>query len=374
MAGELVLELAGGGMLRVERGALARLPALLRGAVDAHRWAIIADSRVADLHGVAMVEALRANGFDAHLFPFPAGEHYKTRDTWGALTDALLAAGVGRDGAVLALGGGVSTDLGGFVAATYLRGVPLVLVPTSLLAMVDAAIGGKTGVDVPAGKNMVGAFHPPRLVVTDPDTLRTLPDAEYRDGLAEAVKHAAIADAAQFEWIAAHAAALAARSPEHVEALIRRSVEIKVGIVREDPLERGRRATLNFGHTVAHALERLTGYAVSHGRAVAIGLVAEAELGVAVGVTRVGVPATIARLNRSLGLPCALPPGIDAQALLAAAVGDKKSRRGTLRFALLAEVGAAAPAVDGGWTHPVDAALARAVLQKAAAPPRSGGS
>jgi 3-dehydroquinate synthase len=352
----------------VERGALGRLPALLRGAVAAHRWAVIADSNVAALHGNAAITTLRAAGVDATLLTFPAGESAKTRDTWGALSDAMLGAGMGRDCAVLALGGGVTTDLAAFVAATYLRGVPVVLAPTSLLAMVDAAIGGKTGVDVPAGKNLVGAFHQPRLVVADPAVLDTLPVGVFVEGLAEAVKHAAVADGAHFEWIAAEARTIGQRRPRTVDALIRRSVEIKAAIVSGDPLENGRRAVLNFGHTIAHALERLSGYAVPHGHAVSIGCVVEAALGEAAGVTAAGTAARIAGVSAALGLPVALPPDFTADALLGAAAGDKKSRAGTLRFALLQRIGSAARAADGGWTHALEPAAVAAALHQAPHP------
>jgi 3-dehydroquinate synthase len=346
----------------VGRRALLRLAPLLREAAGAERWAIIADSRVAALHGEAMLARLREGGLAAALFRFPAGEEHKTRESWARLTDELIAAGIGRDAAVLALGGGVTTDLAGFVAATYLRGVPLALVPTSLLAMIDASVGGKCGVDVPAGKNLVGAFHQPRLVLADPEFLRTLSEADLRDGLAEAVKHAAIADAEHFAWLGTQAPRLLAREPDAIDTLLDHSIAIKAETVLADPHERGQRAILNFGHTIGHALERLSGYAVSHGKAVAIGMSVEAALGAAAGVTDPDAPAAIARLLTGLGLPTRLPPGTDAGALLEAAAGDKKRRNGTLRYALLARIGAAAPSADGAWTHAIPEALARRVL------------
>jgi 3-dehydroquinate synthase len=352
--------------VHVERGAIAALPALLQSAVTAHAWAVIADHTVAVLHGGRVRDTLRDAGIDARLFTFPAGERHKTRAEWAVLSDAMIDAGIGRDGAVLALGGGVTTDLAGFVAATYLRGVPLVLAPSSLLAMVDAAIGGKTGVDVPGGKNLVGAFHQPRLVVVDPDLLDTLPDAVFAEGLAEAVKHAAIADVAQLDELEHDAARVLARASDAVEALVRRSVAIKAGFVSADPLEGGRRALLNFGHTIAHAIERVTDYAVPHGHAVAIGVVAEAAIGEAAGITAPGTARRLATVLDALGLPTAPPDGCDADALLDAAAGDKKARAGVLRYALIARIGVPARAADGGWTHAIDASIASVALASTA--------
>jgi len=194
-------------------GALAGLPTLLRDDCPAAAYAVIADDTVAPLYGTPLIQRLAAAGMPARLYPFPAGEARKTRATWARLTDALLADGCGRDSAIVAVGGGVSGDLGGFIAATLHRGIPVVQVPTSTVAMLDAAVGGKTGVDTVAGKNLVGAFHPPRLVVADLDTLRTLPTPAFVAGLAEAVKHGAIADAAYFAYLARHATDILARDP-----------------------------------------------------------------------------------------------------------------------------------------------------------------
>jgi 3-dehydroquinate synthase len=351
----------GGYNVLVERGALHRLDELVDGVVDAAAFAVIADDRVAALHGAAAVQSL-ARRAPAQLFSFPAGEANKSRATWAALTDALLAAGLGRDGCIVALGGGVTGDLAGFAAATYLRGVPLVQVPTSLLAMIDAAIGGKTAVDVPAGKNLVGAFHTPRLVVIDPAVLDTLPDAQLRAGLAEAVKHGAIADAAHLSGLPALAGSLLARDDAALEQTIRRSVEIKADVVSADPRETGRRAILNFGHTIAHAIEAVSEYGVPHGFAVAMGMVLEARIGEAAGVTEVGTAATLARVLTALGLPAAVPEGMSRAALIEATRSDKKARASRVRYALLARIGEPARSPDGAWTLAVDDAAVAAVL------------
>ena len=347
--------------------AVTGISALLREHAPAARYAVITDATVARLHGSAVTGALCDAGLNAELFEFPAGEAHKTRATWAALTDALLAHGIGRDACVVALGGGVAVDVGGFVAATYMRGVPCVQVPTSLLAMIDASIGGKTGVDAPAGKNLVGAFHPPALVIIDPLLLRTLPEDELRAGFAEAVKHGAVADADYFRWIEAASAALLGRDPVALAALIRRSVEIKAAVVARDPDERGERAILNFGHTLGHALERVLRYTVPHGHAVAVGMRFAAELGEHMGVTEQGTAAGIASVLGRFALPLHLPGGVVAEELIAAAAMDKKVRAGVLRFTLLRRIGTPARAANGEWTVPVEASLLAAMLESARA-------
>lgn len=330
-------------------------------AIGAARHAVIADGNVATLYGDAAC-ALLAPIAPASLFPFPPGEASKTRATWAELTDALLAAGIGRDGCIVALGGGVTGDLAGFVAATYMRGLPWIQLPTSLLAMIDASVGGKTGVDVPAGKNLVGAFAPPVVVIADPALLSTLPRDDVRAGLAEAVKHGAIADGAYLDWIMRSAHALLAGEGGPLGQLVRRSVEIKARVVSSDPFERGERVILNFGHTIAHALERITGYALPHGFAVAIGMVAEARIGERAGVTAPGTADRIRRVLDAVGLPAALPDGIAPAALLEAAASDKKARRARLRWSLLADIGIPARGRAGEWTLEIDPAAVAGAL------------
>ncbi|HSH44528.1 MAG TPA: 3-dehydroquinate synthase, partial [Longimicrobiales bacterium] len=264
--------------LLVGAGVRSAIPDLLRGYAPAHRYAVISDDNVAPLHAEPLVSRLRQAGLAADPFTFPAGEASKNAGTWADLLESLARAGVGRDGCVIAVGGGVTGDLAGFVASTFGRGVPLVQVPTSLLAMIDASIGGKTGIDLAAGKNLAGTFHQPRIVIADPEVLETLPDAELRGGLAEAVKHGAIADGEYLEWMATGAPAILSREAQSLRHLIEVSVRIKAGFVAEDARESGARAALNFGHTVAHGIEAVSGYAVPHGQAVAMGMVVEARL------------------------------------------------------------------------------------------------
>jgi 3-dehydroquinate synthase len=341
-------------------GALGALPDVLAERCRAARYAIITDSTVAGLYGEA-VRAAVAGIRPCGLFAFPAGEWNKTREQWAALSDAMATAGIGRDGAVIALGGGVTGDLAGFVAATYRRGIPFVQVPTSLLAMLDSSVGGKTGVDTAHGKNLVGAFHQPRAVIADVVTLRTLPDPHVRAGLAEAIKHGAVADRGHFDRIGELRGALLGRDTDALEEIIGRSVAIKAQVVTADAREAGRRAILNFGHTVAHAVERVSGYALLHGEAVAIGMAVEAALGTTLGITREGTADTLRQALRAVDLPVDAAD-LPRDALLEAMAHDKKSRGGTVKFAFLKELGQAAQNEAGGWTFSAPDDLIRAAV------------
>src|SRR5882672_11368545 len=262
----------------IGRGLLADLPAFVKTACPASRYVVITDSHVAKLYGEQVMARFHEAKLPVELLEFPAGEWNKTRETWASLSDRMLAAQLGRDSAVIALGGGVVGDLAGFVAATYLRGIPCIQVPTTLLAMIDSSIGGKAGVDVPAGKNLLGAFHQPRLVVVDTAVLASLAPAQLIAGMAEAVKHGVIADADYFAFLeGSHGRALA-RDPAAIDRLVTRSIEIKAAVVADDEREMGRRAILNFGHTVGHAVEAATQFTMLHGEAVAIGMAYEARL------------------------------------------------------------------------------------------------
>ena len=342
----------------VDGGALTRLPEMLTGLWGERRLAIITDTHVAVLYDKwAQVNVVRA---EATLI-FPAGEESKTRVTWGRLSDELLARGFGRDSAIVAIGGGVVGDVAGFVAATYCRGVPYAQVPTTLLAMLDASVGGKVGVDTPQGKNLIGAFHPPAIVISDPATLMDLPEAEYRAGFAEAIKHGVIADAKYFDWIETNVSGLVARSKETLVDLIRRSVEIKAEVVSADERETGRRAILNAGHTIAHALETESGFQLAHGEAVALGLIAETRIAEQMGIAAAGLSARIAGLAAALGLPTELPSRRDLTRLTQALTRDKKNRGGKIHLALPKDLGKMHVA-NGQWTVPVDSTLIMEVL------------
>ena len=345
----------------LERGLVDALSALLSERCPAPAYAVVSDETVGGLYGRAVRDALVETGHAAELFTFPPGEASKTTDRWSALVEGFGEMGLGRDGCVVGVGGGVATDLAGFAAATYARGVAYVPVPTSLLGMIDAALGGKTGVDLRAGKNLAGAFHHPALVVLDPDVLDTLPADEFRTGLAEAVKHGAIADADYFAFLESSPRAVLDRSADAVDRLIAGSIRIKADVVQRDAAEAGERAILNFGHTIAHGVERATAYSVHHGEAVAIGMVAEAELGERVGVTDTGTADRLRQALRALGLPVEVPAHVDRSAVVEAARSDKKAREGKVRYALIARIGEPARP-DGAWTVAVSEDDVRAVL------------
>jgi len=326
--------------VHVGAGLLDRAAALIRAVAPAHRYAIISDANVAPLYAARVRNALGAA--QTELFTIPPGESEKTREQWSHLTDALLSAGFGRDSTILALGGGVVGDLAGFVAATYMRGTPFVQIPTTLLAMIDASIGGKTGVDTAAGKNLVGAFHRPRAVIADPSVLATLPANHLRAGMAEAIKHGAIADATYYRRIDVALSALLAEPDHHaMRALILNSVEIKASIVLQDERESGIRRILNFGHTLGHAIESESDYRLLHGEAIAIGMVLEAQLGERLGVTPAGTAKQLRDTLTRAELPVTIPKDLDARRILSATRGDKKVREGVTEYALIAEIGRA---------------------------------
>jgi 3-dehydroquinate synthase len=342
-----------GSRIVIGAGLLDRCGDEIRAALPRHRLAIISDDTVAPLYAGRVAAACAPA--PVTLLTIPAGESSKTRESWSRLTDELLEAGFGRDSAIIALGGGVVGDLAGFVAATYMRGIPFVQLPTSLLAMIDAAIGGKTGVDTRAGKNLVGAFHHPALVLVDPGALSTLPPAHLRSGLAEAVKHGAIASRAEFDWLGSNIAAmLRDGGPDTAVAsrLVRTNIWIKAGIVARDEREGGVRKTLNFGHTIGHAIESLSGYTMLHGECIAIGMIVEARIGALLGVTDPATIGTIGWLVREAGLPTAVPRSMSAESVIRATRSDKKTRAGRVEYALPAMLGAMAGA-DCGYAIPV---------------------
>lgn len=353
----LVSHALGSYPVHVEPGVLERLDELVGRHLPRRRVALIADDTVYHLLREGRLAGAR---WDGAALTFPAGERSKTRDTWSRLTDELLRLGFGRDSGIVALGGGVAGDLGGFVAATYMRGIPYAQVPTTLLAMLDASVGGKTGVDTDEGKNLIGAFHPPVAVLADPLVLATLPEREYRAGLAEAVKHGLIADREYFGWMERNVEPLLARDPAVLQHLVGRSVEIKAEVVSEDEREAGRRAILNAGHTVAHALEQATEYRLPHGEAVALGLLAEATLATGLGLATPEAGARVAALLERLGLPTRLEP-LPEERVLQAMESDKKNRGGGIRFALPRGLGTMGTGPE--WTTEAGDPAIRAALR-----------
>lgn len=339
----------------VGSGASAEAPDHVR-ATRASRCAVITDSNLETTLAASVLARLRDAGVDAALCAFPAGERHKTRAVKEGIEDRLIASGLGRDAAIVAVGGGVTLDLAGFVAATYMRGIPLVQVPTSLLAMADASIGGKNGVDHPLGKNLIGTLHHPAAILADTDFLDSLPDREHRTGLAEIIKAGIIRDAVLFEEMEARAEALATRDGATVRVFLERGMRLKAEIVAADDAERDLRKILNFGHTIGHALELATDFAMSHGEAISVGMAVEAGIAVRVGLIGAGEASRMEALLRTVGLPVRLPEGIDAPRLVDAAATDKKSRGGQIEFALPAGIGEMAR-TDAGYGRRVPRAL-----------------
>ena len=346
----------------IEAGSLSRLAQHIQTAAPATRYALITDSTVKSLHGDRVLTELRGGGLRVDAFAFPSGERYKTAGVWESLIDRMVTAGFGRDACVIALGGGVVGDVAGFVAATYHRGIPCVQVPTTLLSMLDAAIGGKTGVDARAGKNLIGSFLQPKLVLMDPTVLWTQRQPDLVAGAAEAVKHGAIADAAYLQWIGDNAIAIRRSDAQALEQLVQRSVEIKAAVVSRDAHEKGERAVLNFGHTIAHALEAATHYEMSHGHAVARGLVVESAIGESLGVTAEGTTSQIINSLALLGLTHEIPRKLSADRVLPLTTTDKKARNGRARYVLLERIGQVAREADGAWTWDVDPGVAAAAV------------
>lgn len=296
---------------------------------------VVSDSNVAPLYLAALRHGLKLRDVNVATFVLPAGESSKDANQLGSLWDQFAATGMERGSLVIALGGGVVGDLAGFAAATYMRGLPWLNLPTSLLAMVDASIGGKTGIDRPQAKNLVGAFHSPSAVLIDSRTIETLPDIELRNGTSELLKAAIIGDPELFEDCAAGVEALA----QNWSVAIARAVAVKVDIVNQDPLEQGIRATLNFGHTVGHAIEHVSNYRIPHGAAIAIGMLVESRLGNRIGFTPDDALDRILNAIVGLNLPHAIPDGLNPQDLLNAMSFDKKKSGGRIQFALPKKIG-----------------------------------
>jgi 3-dehydroquinate synthase len=296
---------------------------------------VVTDKNVAKYHAEKVITSLRKAGCNPSLLTIQAGEAYKTLETVNRLWHSFLEAGSDRKSTVIALGGGVIGDLAGFAASTFMRGMDWVTVPTTLLSMVDASLGGKTGFDLPEGKNLIGTFYPPKLVLADPQVLKTLPDEEFTSGLAEVVKHGIISDPELFDmctrgldWV-----------NKHLEEIVRRAIAVKIKIIEEDPYERGFRAALNLGHTVGHAVELVSRFQLRHGEAVSIGMVAEAKLAERLTVAGKGLSEAVAGTLKALSLPIQIPGELRREEIIHAMRVDKKKSNGVVRFALPVEIG-----------------------------------
>lgn len=301
---------------------------------------IVTDSHVEPLYAAEVESALADAGIQTERFVFPAGEENKNLDTVRSLYTFLIERHFGRKDCLLALGGGVAGDLTGYAAATYLRGIAFVQIPTTLLSQVDSSIGGKTGVDFDAYKNMVGAFHMPRLVYTNIGTLKTLPDSEFAAGMGEVIKHGLIRSRDYYEWLLENEAAIRSRDPQTLRRMVRGSNEIKRAVVEQDPTERGDRMLLNFGHTLGHAIEKLKDFQLLHGECVALGSLAAMSLSQARGYLDGAQMDRFERALSAFGLPVRVG-GLEKEAVIRATRHDKKMDSGAIRFILLREIGCA---------------------------------
>jgi shikimate kinase / 3-dehydroquinate synthase len=296
---------------------------------------IVTDEHVAKFHAETIMVALNNAGFDSKIVTVSAGEAHKNLETIKKLWHGFLAHGLDRKSTVIALGGGMIGDLAGFAASTYMRGINWVAVPTTLLSMVDASLGGKTGFDLPEGKNLIGSFYPPKLVLADPQILKTLPEAEFISGLAEVVKHGIISDTELFEICARGLDCV----KDDLEQIVKRAMAVKINVIEEDPYEKGFRAALNLGHTVGHAVELVSKFEFRHGEAIAIGMVVEAKYAERISVANKGLADTITHVLFSLGLPVQIPRNMPREEVIRAMWADKKKNTSAIRFAFPVEIG-----------------------------------
>lgn len=314
-------------------GLLEQSGRLIAGATAARGCAVVTDSTVGPLYAQRVCASLQAAGFAVQMYTFPAGERSKNLATYGDILEFFARHRLTRSDVVIALGGGVTGDMAGFAAATYQRGVDYIQMPTTLLAAADSSVGGKTAVDLGAGKNLAGAFWQPKMVICDTDTFHTLPEDTFADGVAETVKHGLIADADFFRFL------MSEDIRGHIDDVVRRNVEIKAAVVNEDEFERGRRKILNFGHTLGHAVEKCSGFTITHGHAVAIGMVMASRAAEKMGFSPAGILDTVLACNRRFGLPTDCP--YTAQEVYATATSDKKRSGGSIDVVVLKEIGRA---------------------------------
>jgi len=305
----------------------------------AKRVALITDSTVAELHANQLLSALQQGGLEASIFSFSPGESNKVRATKARLEDQMCEQGFARDSCILAVGGGVVTDMAGFIAATFCRGIPLVSIPTTLLGMVDASIGGKNGLNHPLAKNMIGSIYQPLKIYIDPDILKTLPVAELKNGIVEMIKHGLIADSSYFDFMTDHAAEILQQQDNVLQKSISWGINIKKEIVEDDERETGRRRLLNFGHTIGHAIEQVSKYAISHGKAVAIGILTESYMAMQLEMLPKAsfekIDACLHKYALHFEIPTFFTPALLTQAMTL----DKKTIQRKPRFVMLEGIG-----------------------------------
>jgi 3-dehydroquinate synthase len=320
--------------IEITTGTLGKIGEKLGALGLAKRYAVITDAFVAHLYGSTLMNSLEVAGVKAQLFSFPRGEASKNLDTLGRLAGEMATQGFDRGDGILAFGGGVPGDVAGFLASTYMRGIPFVQVPTTLLAQVDSSVGGKTGVDIPEGKNLVGTFYQPKAVFIDPAVLVTLPQEEILGGLAEVIKYGVIWDGEFFAALGRDREKILALDPATIEDLILTCCRIKAEVVSRDEREGGLRRILNFGHTIGHAVEAASKFAIIHGLAVSIGMVAAARLAVLCGYLDEAERDQIHELLLAYGLPTEVPEELDRKAIKKYLLTDKKTVGGRIHFVL----------------------------------------
>jgi 3-dehydroquinate synthase len=325
--------------IRIEKGLLARLGSDLRQRAIAKRYALVADSKVAELYGDEVLDALRASSIQADLLTFPEGEASKHLGTIADLASRIARLGLDRKDGLIALGGGVTGDITGFLAASYMRGIPFIQVPTTLLAQVDSSVGGKTGVDIPEGKNLVGAFYQPRVVYIDSNVLLSLPQAELLNGLAEVIKYAVIYDRNLFTFLSQHRREILSLDLPILEEMIHVCCSIKAQVVAADEKEADLRRILNFGHTIGHAIEAASDYQLAHGSAVAMGMAAASEIAVGKGMFSRHEADQVRALIADFGLATAIPAHYDRQRIKTYLKTDKKAVAGRPFFVLPTTIG-----------------------------------
>ena len=325
--------------IRISSGLMEKIGADLKQKNIGTKYGVIADENVAALYGEQCMQSLHAAGIQAQLITFPHGEENKNMATVATLSSELAQKGFDRRDALIALGGGVTGDITGFLAAIYMRGIPFVQVPTTLLSQVDSSVGGKTGVDLPEGKNLVGVFYQPGAVYIDTDVLKTLPSDELRGGLAEVIKYGVIHDADFFSFLEQEREAVLAVQQDVLTQLIARCCEIKAWVVEQDEREGGLRRILNFGHTIGHAVEAASEFELIHGKAVAIGMCAAADLAVRTGCLEKKDAQSIRKLIEQYELPVTIPAGLDRGLIKSYLLHDKKVVDGQVFYVLPERIG-----------------------------------
>lgn len=345
----------------IKEGLLSEIGHDVKNEGLAYRYAIITDDTVGRLYGEKLLHDFKTHGLNAELIVFPAGEKSKNRETKAWIEDRMLESGFARDSAVIALGGGVPGDMAGYVAATYTRGLPYVQIPTSLVACVDSSIGGKTAVDTPHGKNLIGAFYQPWRVYVDIATLSSLDEKNIREGLAEVIKYGVISDGALFKFVDENLDKIFSYDCEALTHIVKRGCEIKARVVEKDERESDLRKILNFGHTIGHAVENLSGYTISHGEAISIGMVAEGRLSVEMGLWGENELKSLTELIKKAGLPTDIPKSMDIKEINQAMKLDKKSRGGSIEMVLPKSIGKMALS-DSGYAHKLEESFIEKVL------------